>query len=317
MIAVVGASRASAAISSFFVGNSITNDANPFRMAQLSASIGQPMFYGRHVRPGWGVDPLYAFPDDPQVQTEPGVGKYTQALQSRRWDTLTVQVFKETVSQAVRGTTRFANYVHAAPVNADTRILVFQAYPVRPTADETFADKWNAPSDGSSGSWATAAYWDLLMPQLNPIPNRVRFEIVPVGEAFYELSRRLETGGVPQITSMEELYRDEQHLNGIGRYLSAVTHLTVMNRRNLVDELATTSIYNLNGGIPSPELQRYMRQLAWDVVSRHPYVVIPGPQKLGGAMPATAVSDSTTLMVPEPAALGVLAAISLILTRRH
>lgn len=262
-------------------------------MATLSSSIGEPLTVARHVRGAWGLGELFDQPFEVNVQTD-SAGNYTVALANQTWDYLSLQPYDESLDEAKRGANQFIDFFRQNPGNLDARIVLYQAWPSKPSVEATYASRWMAVSDGTSASWATRDYWNSLLADVNSRPGNPMVEVVPVGEVIYVLDEAIRNGSVPQLTSTEQLYRDNVHFNGIGRYLAAVTHLTVMHRRNLVDEMPATTIYNLDGGIPSPELQRYFRQLAWDVVSTHPYVVIP-----------------------EPASLGVLAAVALIFTRRR
>ena len=119
-----------------------------------------------------------------------------------------------------------------------------------------------------------------------------RLGMIPVGDVFLELDKKMRAGQMPGLVNIGEFYADGLHLrSGLPRYTLAATYYAVLFR----DDPATVDwrIYQDRGNYESgkygfyvhqpdlgvhlditPERAKVVNQTIWDVVEDHPYTGI-------------------------------------------
>ncbi len=167
-----------------------------------------------------------------------------------------------------------------------------------------YAEQWLREYDGTAGTSHTRDYCARLMEGLRARFPRMwqegRLALIPNGEVFYELDKKMGAGQVPGIENIGLFSRDGGHVRaGLPRYTLAATCFAVMFRRH--PRVLDYSIYNglanytnenvrtLPGVIGSsyvhqpdlgklleitPERARIVNDTIWDVVTRHPYTQV-------------------------------------------
>ena len=98
-------------------------------------------------------------------------------------------------------------------------------------------------------------------PQGSP-PMRV----IPGPQLMAAVFDAIEAGTAPGLTSMQQLFEDDIHVNAKGAFLIALAHYAVIYGRDPRD------IPKLHGeaGWPSPDQQAWMKSLVWDVLQAYP-----------------------------------------------
>jgi hypothetical protein len=282
--AVASSSTLQGSVRGYFIGNSLTNDASPWRMAHLASSLDEQLTSGYHVRGAWSLADLYAAPADVNATFSPA--PHPTALATMTWDYLSLQPYRETVANAADATAGFVASLRSNPANANSRVFLYQTWMAHNDATMSGFDYdmlWlrpaNVPAD--LNTYATRDYWDQLMAAVNPDPRDPQVGIVPVGEAMLLLEREIRAGNMPGLDDMVDVYRDVIHLNGFGRYLAAMTHMMVMYQQPFLGEPANPR-YFVDGVSNITDQQALVIQtVAWEAVINHPYSLVPEPATLG------------------------------------
>jgi hypothetical protein len=97
-------------------------------------------------------------------------------------------------------------------------------------------------------------------------------EVVPVNIALRDLLARIASGGVPGVTSRDQIFMDDVHMTRAGNYFVACVVFAVLYNRS--PEGATEVVPSPYAGQPalvdlSGGAGRAMQRLAWDVVSTY------------------------------------------------
>lgn len=119
-----------------------------------------------------------------------------------------------------------------------------------------------------------------------------RLQMIPVGDIWMALHRKMKVGAFPGYTDIEDFYTDIQHIRiGLARYSVAASFYAVMFRDNPAnldwtiynDKEAFVTKYDRELGYDlnhdkgelleiTPETARIVNQTIWEVVQAHPYV---------------------------------------------
>lgn len=218
------------AVTSYHIGNSLTNQSNPDAFELFAQNRGVELSTGYSVHGGWALNDFLSYPDDPDILTNE-YGLYTTALANNHWDIVTLQPHRSfpgtQMHQDVSSILSLINTTRSNPANADTNFYIFQTWP-----DRTFnyQQEWTAPllDHPATPNTRSRAYFNYLI-------ERVRAEtdanvyMIPAGEVLYELDKRFRSREIPGISSVYNLYGDDIHMApGAGRYITGLTMYATM-----------------------------------------------------------------------------------------
>ena len=149
-------------------------------------------------------------------------------------------------------------------------------------------ETWHCASSGTSNANAACGgdpnntvLWrdrlDIDLPKWEGIADHVNLThtnpmfIIPGGQAFARLSDRIETGTVPGITSVFDLFVDEHHLDSRGNYFIACVMYAVIHGVSPVGlpNQLTTQYGNLYTIFPTPAQAAIMQEIAWETVCNY------------------------------------------------
>lgn len=155
--------------------------------------------------------------------------------------------------------------------------LITQARAANPNLAFVLYETWHPLDD--KGDWLAripedrAALWEpaLLAPAIRAAGAPVH--IIPAGTIIAELVREVEAtpGGIGGMTSRQDLFSDNIHLNDLGHYLVALAHYATLYRNS--PEGLPYRLLRADGSpadAPSPELAARMQQVVWRVVTSSP-----------------------------------------------
>jgi hypothetical protein len=98
-----------------------------------------------------------------------------------------------------------------------------------------------------------------------------------------ELDTRLRAGtlSIADYTDATDLFRDQHHLNGVGRYAAALTMWAVLFRADPAG-LPCPEVYKTSTGgeALTPVVIADLKGIVWDVVDGHEYTNVPEPASL-------------------------------------
>lgn len=206
----------------YHIGNSLTDQVRYDQFKAAAIARGHNHIYGRHMMPGAPLNWMWEQAREGGFNVEP-YGLYPNALSNYDWDFLVLQPFVQSYDAELQAVNDFYNY--ALKRNPNITICIHMAWPG--TNDPKFYDA--AWEDTASHLSQTRSYFERIIDAAqaaHPLQNPIR--AVPMGEVMLELNHRILAGQVPGLTSINQLYTDNIHLNDIGSYLVMATHYAVI-----------------------------------------------------------------------------------------
>lgn len=243
----------------YYIGNSVTDTIRYKPLADLAATRGVKLDWGRHMIPGAPLEWLYTHEND--GFREKPYGGWREALNNFAWDAVSFQPFDRsfrgtnTAGQAVGDLDLITELSRmAAGKNPDVRILVYARWPRMRSDGKPFSFDKNAydpakPGNGydlekldpwaqcweigydpatRKGSNESREYFEKLH---TAVIENTKFlnkpaELVKVGHAMAALDAKMRAGEVPGYSTVWQLYKDGIHLNETGSYLVGCVYFT-------------------------------------------------------------------------------------------
>jgi hypothetical protein len=253
----------------YFVGNSLTQDANPQTIGARAADIGRDLHAGWHIRGGQGLHSITSDPDT--FSTVSSHGPFDEALPAHDWDFVTMQPFWQvtarTFSFDIAAVELLIDSARAEGRNSDTTFYVYTGWAGNPAEwDRPLTDPINPRIDRSK------AYTEFLVEQARDRFG-VTVELIPVGGVFHVLSELVDQGQIPGVSDYEEFFRDPTHASiELGRYVAQTTMLSATLKLDPRAEFAGYS--SANYGV---ETYDAVHNAIWDVLIESDYLTIPAP----------------------------------------
>jgi lysophospholipase L1-like esterase len=277
----------------YYIGNSVTDTINYKGLANLAASRNIEVLWARHMIPG---SPLFLLWQGDGGFTEGEFGPSKKALAEFPWDIVTVQPFDRllTSDNGTEGDLEIIPQMIDAQLkqNPQVQFYVYARWPrmQRPNGSSFEFDKYDydPTQPGNRPDLAQVADWHTLWNRKfsggwdNTNETRDYFEqvvaglrrarpdmarpvlMIPVGDVFDALGKKMKAGQVPGFDNVWLLYKDGIHMNTYGSYLTALTFYATMFRQD------PTGLPTKDYGSISPELAKIFQQTVWEVVKDHP-----------------------------------------------
>ncbi|MDG5816997.1 carbohydrate binding domain-containing protein [Chitinispirillales bacterium ANBcel5] len=265
------------ALAVFHVGNSQTDAA--YGIVDIAIDRGYDHFFGRHMIPGapleWLWDNICNGHREPRSLGDCA----DEILRARSWDVVVMQHRQRSVESDVNSA---IGYMTAAFVgNPDCQAYYFQEYvqPRDANDPEDVVSYWlqNNPSINHRTRLSTHMRADSLTSVLVGM-GRKPARIVPIGEVFFEINRRISSGQTfPEVTVNYDLFSsDSVHLNSKGMYINAVTHFaTIYGEDPHNSPISGLRHWQGAYGV-SQEFAEAVWEVVWTVVSNHDYTGFSG-----------------------------------------
>lgn len=106
--------------------------------------------------------------------------------------------------------------------------------------------------------------------------------MIPVGDVIAQVDTLAQNGLIPGINSAQDLYRDQNHLNNVGRFIATTTFFATLYKTSPVGLPVPAGWYNIDPNFPTdqqitPQLATALQSATWEVVKNHPYTSVPEP----------------------------------------
>jgi hypothetical protein len=245
------------AASVFFVGHSLINFDMPAMLDGVADSAGVDHEFGAHVGIGASLSWIWNNPTRGE-----GGNPHTE-LPSGRYDVLVMTEAIPLVDQVeYNDTVGYAGRFYDLAIEGDAGTQVY------------FYETWHSLDGGYD--WraridSDRALWERVVDQVNGAKGGPDMLLVPGGSALGRLVDRIESGGVPGLSSRRDLFVDDIHLNDLGNYFIALVQFATVYRRSPVGLTAQTrDRFGAAFEAPSAELARAMQEIAWDAVRNDP-----------------------------------------------
>ena len=95
--------------------------------------------------------------------------------------------------------------------------------------------------------------------------------VIPGGQVMAAAARAAESGTLPGLTSRQDFFTDDIHLNDLGHWLIAMTHYAVLYHRSPVGLPAQLARADGTPATPpGPETAKALQEMVWQIVTRYP-----------------------------------------------
>lgn len=279
----MGGEKEAAAVSSFHIGNSLTDTVNG-RMDSFAAAGGHPLKYYRFTIPGAPTDWLWDHPGSGFGET-----RYAQAFLARAPLThLVTQPFAghgRSIANEAEYSGRF--YDAAREHSPNVQHWLYVQWPVKKFDDRWSKGKASDEKDGKgievtlgqpATTWQEGAanhvrYTELVKQRMDEVraadiqAGKARpVLIIPAGLALASLKDKMEAGEVPGMSDfMAEVFADDVHLTKKGAYLVTLVHYACF-----FGESPEGKVPGSLGDL-TDEQARLFQQIAWQAASSYKY----------------------------------------------
>ncbi|MEM9579118.1 MAG: hypothetical protein AAF891_00415 [Pseudomonadota bacterium] len=262
----------------FHLGHSLVNRDMPHMLAQLAEAAGLDHSYESQI--GWGTplkshwepsEEIFGFEME---NDHPRYRDVMQALNSGDYD-----VFVLTEMVEIRDAIEYfdsAEYLHK---------FASKARQGRPDVRVYLYETWHFVNDPEG--WRVRLekdrdrYWEerILRRALAYEDPPKPIYIIPAGQVFAEIARRIEAGTMTGLTRVEDLFArtdegelDPIHMGPLGNYVVALTHFAVIYHRSPVGLPTTLALHDGARDVTfEPEQIEMMQEIIWDVVAGDAY----------------------------------------------
>jgi hypothetical protein len=275
------------ATSAYFIGNSLTNDMQPFGLAAIAASDGKSLTVGHHILAGNSLDYISTHPTEitPLTPASPS-GTFNNALPNNSWDVVTFQPYDSatsTLGTDISAIESFIDLERSGPSTA-THFYIYEGWaPSYTFVTSNYQHYWEKviPDNLSQPTSRQRGYTELLDDHLSQhYGNQVAIDIIPIGEVFNELDKRIRAGTFQDFANITDVYRDTIHLSEVGRYIAAMTVFATIFNEDPTGLGIPAGFYN-QGGAPirlTDPLALKLQHVVWDVVSNYPRSGVTAPE---------------------------------------
>ena len=239
----------------YHVGNSLTGDlwGNFSKIVtDRQKELGNSYCWQAHYRGATCLTYMFKNPEGPRTQSigmladyvwknvgTAGFVPWTTALPGRHWDIVTLQPWQDdsratlaTEAEAINGMIAAAR---TRADNATTRFVIYAAWANTPFDNlNGFRDNFSKPTPNSPDQLmeATRDCFRHLTDEVRRTNPAVT--MIPAGEVFLALDKKMQAGKFENFTSIRQLHRDVIHLNSAGCNVVAWTAYAVLFQKSPV-----------------------------------------------------------------------------------
>jgi hypothetical protein len=274
----------------YHVGNSLTWDSRPdFGLPRLASDAGLTLTTGWHIRCNGSLNHIVDNPTEVCVSPS-AFGYYTESFANYAWDAVTLQPYSSentpsTPRMEAAGFKSMIQLVRQNPDNADTTFYLYTGWMSQTDMGGDFYSAWydSTPVDPDADLIRNAAAFDWIYDRLVDDQELagIDIQVIPVGNVLAELDRRMTLGEIPGFTGVEQLYRDDLHMNNLGWFVASNTVMSALFKLNPTGTPTNPAFILAPGQTESieitAELGAMIQDAVWDVVWSHPHTcVLPG-----------------------------------------
>ena len=267
----------------YFIGNSLSNDlirSGGFEEIASSIVGESNVLSSQHIQCSTPLTGIIASAiDEPNTNhtctgsastagANFNLGTYPSSL-SNPIDVLVLQPFQNaTVQEEIDSTKTIIDQFRANPNNTNSPVYIYQSWDLQRSTESYLDDWFNRTATLDEEFRPSKATYDLYFSQLQQ--DGYDFEVIPVGQAFANVSEVLQDVPLGNVTNTSELFRDFIHGSNAGRYLGALVAAHVITGESILnvadaDQFAafTDSNHALSADATASAA---LRQIAFDTV---------------------------------------------------
>lgn len=217
----------------YAIGNSLTADAVVFGggMEGFATARGNTYVGGKAIRWGMGLATHwndYATGTQTTANTTVWPSFFQTAFANETYDAIVLQPFSNALAAELPAARNIIDVARGNPQNRNADLYVYQPWPglAGGTDALTFDTTWQLPyAGGDVINWPSKDYFRQAFTTLRSDYSANDVYLIPAGEVFEELSRRMARGEIAGLTDGHALYVDGLHASyEVGRYAAATTY---------------------------------------------------------------------------------------------
>ncbi len=209
----------------YSIGNSHTWDFRPSGdFLQFPKALNIEFKNGWHINCGQNLETIWNNPEQTCIKlTE--YGAFRDAIKNYNWDVITLQTYaKGTGKTEKEAVGKFLNLISNS-INKDCNIFIYFSWPLntaKKLSDFNYSEAWLSDfQENDTLTVLSEKYFSYLENSIKGYSGNVKF--IPVSKVFYHFDQMAKSGKIPGFTGAGELYRDEAHMNNVGRYIAGLT----------------------------------------------------------------------------------------------
>lgn len=262
---------ASAADRSLYaIGNSLTASMLPYSIPGLAAQRGQSFDVGFYTASGRALDYIVANPGLPNTGSPAALD---MAFQAYTWSDISMQPYPSASSTLASDMASIRSIVAAASAgtSAQARLYLYSAWPAQTSfAAMGFGNWWRSavPDELAQPTVLKRAHADHLLARLRAEFGTRAVHVIPVGDVLAAFDEQIRAGQAGSITSISQLYSDNDHVGDVGKFIAALTVYATVFRQS-PEGMAIPAGY-LQGSAAAqltPQLAAQLQSLVWRVVN--------------------------------------------------
>jgi hypothetical protein len=259
----------------FFLGHSLTNFHIPNMVNQLSIEAGQMFSYDANI--GIGANLAWHW----QSPTSGQGAQWDLTLPNGGYENFIItEAVPLNNHLQYSNTYRYVDslYQFAELYNPNIRYYIYETWHCTNSGNGTTTGAGGYPCSydpESNTLWRDRLdldleKWESIADSINLIhPNEMY--VIPGGQAFARLTDSIETGNVPGLNSVYDLFEDEYHLDPRGNYFIACVMYSVIHGISPVGlpNQLMTEFGGLYTEYPTVEQAEIMQEIAWQTVCEY------------------------------------------------
>lgn len=258
----------------YFIGNSVTDSINYDGLAQMALSRNKTHTWARYMIPGAPLSWIWTHQTGGFTAFDFGNPEY--AFTNFTWDAISLQPFDRNILDTTEGDlVMVQNFVNLTKTKSpNLQVYIYQRWPRKPQDFKNTADEWNtlwlSSYDINNPGWSNVGqeartYSEQLTNEIRKVyPNMKPFLIVPVGEVFYELNKKMAAGQIAGYKSIWDVYSDGIHMSETGSFIVGATYYATMYKED-PRGIAIPGVY----GTIASDVKNQILQTIWDVVRNY------------------------------------------------
>lgn len=273
-VALTASSAFGVAQSNYFVGNSLTYNEVFFyvgdKIEMFAQRRGNSHTAGFHWLGGSSLSGIVNSWENSQVYSSASPSDYLTRLPQGGLDNLVLQPSINSANAELNALNRLANLL---PSNDPTKLYVYATWPSR---EKDYLPTWNAPYTNPAvvPDWSpSSAYFSHIVNQFRASQPARDVYMIPAGEVLAEVQRRVDAGTLTGLTSADDLYHDNLHMDFDGMYLIGLTMYATLFK----DDPRGIGIPAMFTQYVTPALATQLENLVYDVVWANPGLTLTKP----------------------------------------
>ena len=252
----------------YFVGNSLTWDADPAQIARGIRSLNPNFKHGYHIACNWSLHEIVDDPSTRCISPTANFGELIEALGEHEFDFVVFQAYpKERAADELDAVVELTNLLTSEGRNSACVIYLYVAWP-SVSSTLNFTEQRAIEFEGAEEpSLITKGFEDWWYASVCAVFSERDIRLVPSGAVYEALDLKLGQILVDGMDSTYSLYRDVPHMSiPTGRYVThAILFSVLMQAQPTQLPLQSSMVNNVDSGFKD-----LVNEVAWSIITQDP-----------------------------------------------